>query len=39
VVPEEHAFLAALARGLGIDEARAESILGEMAEAVVREAK
>ena len=32
VVPEEHAFLAELARGLGIDEARAEALLGEMAD-------
>ncbi len=35
VVPEEHAFLAELARGLGIDEARAEKLLGEMAEEAV----
>jgi tellurite resistance protein len=32
VVPEEHAFLAELARGLGIDEVRAEALLGEMAD-------
>jgi len=31
VVPEEHALLAELARGLGIDEARAEELLAEMA--------
>ena len=35
VVPEEHTFLAELARGLGIDEARAEKLLGEMAEEAV----
>jgi tellurite resistance protein len=31
VVPEEHAYLGELARGLGIDEARAEKLLGQMA--------
>lgn len=35
VVPEEHTFLAELARGLGIDEARAKKLLGEMAEEAV----
>ena len=30
VVPEEHALLAALARGFGIDEVRAEAMLDEM---------
>jgi tellurite resistance protein len=30
VVPEEHALLAELARGFGIDEARAEELLGAM---------
>jgi hypothetical protein len=36
VVPEEHAFLAALARGLGIDAGRAEAILGEMADEALK---
>jgi hypothetical protein len=31
VVPEEHVLLGELARGLGIDEGRAEKLLGEMA--------
>ncbi len=31
VVPEEHALLAALAKGIGVDEKRAEAILEEMA--------
>ena len=35
VVPEEHALLTDLARGLGIDEARAERLLADMAEAAV----
>ncbi len=35
VVPEEHAFLASLARGLGIDEARAENVLKRMAKKAV----
>jgi tellurite resistance protein len=32
IVPEEHALLAQLARGLGIDEARADALLGAMAD-------
>ena len=36
IVPEEHALLAALARGLGIDAARAEAILEGMAEEATR---
>ena len=35
VVPEEHEFLAKLARGLGIDEARAEAMMTGMAEEAV----
>jgi tellurite resistance protein len=31
VVPEEHALLAELARGLGVDEVRAEKLLSDMA--------
>jgi tellurite resistance protein len=31
IVPEEHALLAALAHGLGIDEAHMEKVLGEIA--------
>ena len=36
IVPEEHALLAALARGLGIDEARADALMGGMEEEATR---
>jgi tellurite resistance protein len=39
VVPEEHALLAELARGLGVDEARAEKLLGDMAIEAISKSK
>jgi tellurite resistance protein len=36
IVPEEHALLAALARGLGIDEVRAEAMMAGMEEEATR---
>jgi len=36
VVPEEHALLAALAKGMNVDTTRAEGILEEMAREVAK---